>query len=152
MRRGEIFPTFRVQCNLLNPLNSMGLYDLRKISLGCMKPLLNPHFSCESILHSFRRSSGRSPSLRTPESHFNEFTSGCALFFNRFVKTAAHLAYLKRGRMCSAFCNSLIYRRVFLSCAPRGKFVKKRKRHSAHHLPRSRETARCPREILRISI
>ncbi len=31
----------------------------------------------------FRRSSGRSTSLRTPESYFNEFTSGCTLFFNR---------------------------------------------------------------------
>ena len=33
--------------------------------------------------YSFRRSMGRSPSLRAPESHFNEFTSGCTRFFNR---------------------------------------------------------------------
>ena len=34
------------------------------------------------------------------------------------------MTYLKRGRMCSAFYNNLIYSEVFHSCAPRGKFVK----------------------------
>ena len=31
----------------------------------------------------------------------------------RYTNEAAHLACLKRGRMCSAFCNSLIYKDVF---------------------------------------
>ena len=56
----------------------------------------------------------------------NEFTSGCTL-------TAAHLPCLKSGLMCSTFCNNLIYKAVFLPCAPRSKFVKNRV-HSAQLL------------------
>ena len=40
--------------------------------------------------------------------------------------------------MCSVFCNNLIYRNVFLFCAPRSKFVEIRVQYSAHQLPRIR--------------
>lgn len=39
------------------------------------------------------------------------------------ANVTAHLVSLKGGRMCSAICNNLIYKDVFLSCAPRSKFV-----------------------------
>lgn len=58
------------------------------------------------------------------------------LKINSSQKTAAHLARLKRELKCSVFCNNLICRDVFLSCAPRGKFVKNGVQYSAHHLPK----------------
>ena len=115
------FPRSRVSPHFPTP--SEGVDSPRCLYMRC-----GAVFAFAVPSYSFGRSRGRSPSIQPPESHFNRIYFGVHSIFQtpenqQFVNTAAHLACLKRGRMCSAFCNNLIYRNIFLPYAPRNKFV-----------------------------
>ena len=102
------------------------------------------YFRRKSIMHSFRRSRGRPPSLQAPESHFERIYFGVHSLFQPLenqhsANHAAHLACPERGRTYSAFCNYLIYKDVFLFCAPRSKFVQSRCNILPITCPKSRD-------------
>lgn len=116
---GQSFQLFRVQCNPLNPLNSMGLYDLRKISPGLHeaspKAILAVNLSCtpsEGLVF-FRHFHTPSEGVRdatlatgTRRAILNEFTSGCNLFCNRLkisgLQMLLHIWLLSKGGGCAA--------------------------------------------------
>lgn len=102
-------------------MNGFGdIFRITKVSLGMSRLSLNLRQVMGRILH---------PDL-------NEFTSWCTSFFNRLKisnlqKKDCTFGLFQKGLMCITFCNNLIYKEVFPSRAPRGKFVKM---HSARPL------------------
>ena len=109
-----------------------GIWLSAKYPLGRKKSLLNPLspwiFSSllpkesrfPSFPHSFRRSRGargRSPSLQVPESHFNEFTSGCTRFYNRLkisgLRKLLHIRPVSKESECAAHFVTIWFTRRF---------------------------------------